>query len=300
MNTQSFDSLKLLKTLNKNSLMLHLTERKSNGDLFSITPTIVPKVQNDIINIIEKQINYYDKQNLKQYNIVGSIDETVEFANVDDFMTEFNELIDSLKQPNVSRDIDPNRFDFFTYEMQSTNNKPVYVFRKINKMRALKKGILGKIINGRFNKIESSNLLGIDNAIDFIVVDNKIFIFHHISLERVLKLKDQFKDKAKEVLSNEEFTEKIKNFDKLKEKALENGNYVKRLAKLYDNDGVTMFLDRIERTKRVIEQFNLDIEVSQGQLVYRDETQIGNFVNLMQDSYYRTLIGNQNGIDEKR
>lgn len=59
-------------------------------------------------------------------------------------------------------------------------------------------------------------------------------------------------------------------------------------------------LDKINVTKDVIEQFDLDIEVNNGKLIYRDETQIGNFVNLMQDSYYRTLIGNQNGIDEKR
>ncbi|WP_422119878.1 Kiwa anti-phage protein KwaB-like domain-containing protein [Limosilactobacillus fermentum] len=72
------------------------------------------------------------------------------------------------------------------------------------------------------------------------------------------------------------------------------------MAKLYENDGITMFLDKIDRTKNVIEQFNLDIEVSNGQLIYRDETQTGNFVNLMQDSYYKTLIGDQNGIDEKR
>lgn len=61
-----------------------------------------------------------------------------------------------------------------------------------------------------------------------------------------------------------------------------------------------MFLDKIDRTRNVIGQFNLDIEVNNGQLIYRDETQIGNFVNLMQDSYYKTLIGDQNGIDEKR
>lgn len=75
---------------------------------------------------------------------------------------------------------------------------------------------------------------------------------------------------------------------------------MKRLAKLYKNKGVTAFLDKIDKTRDVIKQFNLDIEVSNGMLIYRDETQIGNFVNLMQDSYYRTLIGNQNGIDEKR
>ena len=280
--------------------MLHLTGRTYNGSLFSVTPTINKSVQQEIINLIKNQINCYDNQNLKKYNIVGSIDDTVEYANADDFINELGKVFSSLKQPTVLNNIDPNSFDFFTYELKSTNNEPIYVFRKINRMKALKRGILGEIANGSFTKIISSKLLGIDNAIDFIVINNNIFIFHHISLERVLKLNDQFKDKAKDVLSNDEFAKKIKNFDELKKRALENGNYVKRLAKLYKNDGIIMFLDKIDRTRNVIGQFNLDIEVNNGQLIYRDETQIGNFVNLMQDSYYKTLIGDQNGIDEKR
>ncbi|NMV48356.1 DUF4868 domain-containing protein [Lactobacillus reuteri] len=300
MDTQKFDSAKLLSAFNSNSLMLHLTGRKYNGSLFSVTPTINTSVQQEIINLIKNQINCYDNQNLKQYNIVGSIDDTVEYANANDFINKLGKVFSSLKNPTVLNNIDPNSFDFFTYELKSTNNKPIYVFRKINRMKALKRGILGKIANGSFTKIKSSKLLGIDNAIDFIVIDDKIFIFHHISLERVLKLNDQFKDKAKDVLENDEFAKKIKDFDKLKERALENGNYVKRLAKLYKNDGITMFLDKIDRTRSVIDQFNLDIDVSNGQLIYRDETQIGNFVNLMQDSYYKTLIGDQKGIDEKR
>lgn len=300
MSTQKFDSAKLLGSFNRNSLMLHLTGRRYNGSLLSVTPTINKNIQKEIINLIEDQINYYNNQNLKQYDIVGSIDDTVEYADSNDFINELGEIFNSLKKPTAINNIDPNSFDFFTYEFKSANNKSIYVFRKINRMKALKKGILGRIVNGSFAKIKSSKLLGIDNAIDFIVIDDKIFIFHHISLERVLKLKGQFKDKAKDVLSNDEFAKKIRNFDELKKKTLENGNYVKRLAKLYENDGITMFLDKIDRTKNVIEQFNLDIEVSNGQLIYRDETQIGNFVNLMQDSYYKTLIGDQNGIDEKR
>ena len=222
MSTQKFDSGKLLSNFGQNGLMLHLTGRKYNGDLFSATPSVSKNVQQEIINIIENQISYYDKQNLKQYNIVGAVDDTVEYADTKDFINELNDILTSLKKPTVSNNIDPNSFDFFTYEIKDKNNKSIYVFRKINRMKALKKGILGEVANGSFSKIKSSKLLGIDNAVDFIVIDDKIFIFHHISLERVLKLSDKFKDKAKEVLSNDEFPQKIKNFDKLKEKALEN------------------------------------------------------------------------------
>lgn len=300
MATTVFNSSEVLNSIDNSSLMLHLTGRKSNSELFSITPTVKSNVQQDIINLIEKQIEFYSGQSLKTYDIVGALDNVVEVAKLDDFNNEFHMIVKSLGQPNSYHNIDPNDFDFFTYEMNDKKGNPIYIFRRINRMKALKKGILGRLQSGIFSQIKSSNLLGIDNAIDFLVFNDQIFIFHHISLERVLKLKDKFKTKAEEVLSNSEFTKKIKNFDNLKEKALENGNYVKRLAKLHGDKGVTAFLDKIDKTKAVIDQFDLDIEVSNGQLIYRDDTQIGNFVNLMQDSYYRTLIGEQNGIDEKR
>lgn len=300
MDAQSFNSIKILNSIDENGLMLHLTGRRRDGSLFSITPSLHDVVQKEIINIIKNQVKYYNEQNLKRYNIVGVMDDTVEFANVSDFTNELDKIFNSLKRPVTDKKINPNTYDFFTYELKNKNGDSIYIFRKINRMKTLKKGIIGRLAEGCFEKIESSKLLGIDDAIDFIVIDDKIFIFRHISLERVLKLKDQFKDKAEKVLSNTEFTEKIKNFDELKKKALGNGNYVKRLAKLYKNKGVTAFLDKIDKTRDVIKQFNLDIEVSNRMLIYRDETQIGNFVNLMQDSYYRTLIGNQNGIDEKR
>lgn len=301
MSDDIFNAKTLLNSIDNSSLMLHLTGRKRDNDLYSITPTIESKVQTEIINIIEAQIFYYDNQRLKSYNIVGSSDETVEVTEFENFKDELDEIISSLKVPNACSNIDPNDYDFFVYELRNKKGKdPVYIFRRLNKMKALKKGIIGQIINGAFSSLESSKFLGIDNALDFIVINKKIFVFHHISLERILKLKDKFKEKAKEVLNNDEFPDKIKNFNKLKEKALENGNYVKRLAKLHDNGKVTAFLDQIDRTKSVIDQFDLDLEVENGKLVYRDETQVGNFINLMQDSYYRTLIGKQNGIDENR
>ena len=92
MNTQKFDSAKLLSNFSRNSLMLHLTGRKYNGDLFSVTPTINKNVQKEIISLIEKQVSYYDNQNLKQYDIVGAIDDTVEYANSNDFIDKLNEI----------------------------------------------------------------------------------------------------------------------------------------------------------------------------------------------------------------
>ncbi|WP_313999916.1 Kiwa anti-phage protein KwaB-like domain-containing protein [Lactobacillus paragasseri] len=284
----------------EDSVVLHLTGYTHSGEWRTITPTINSNVKNGIIDIICNQLNWCDGLEEKSYNIIGAEDDIVEVTNVADFNESWDKIKQSFAQPTISSRVTVNHYDFFTYELDTSNNKKMYVLRRINKVKAIKSGILGKLFDGEFSKIETSNLLGIDNAIDLLIYEDKIWVFKHIALERIFKLKDEFKEKAKEVLENKIFTDKIKNFDNLKERALKNGNYVKRLAKLHDSSQVTLFLDKIDKTEIVIEKFALDIEVENGVLIYRDETQVGNFINLMQDSYYQTLIGEENGIDENR
>lgn len=285
--------------IDKDKVRLRLTEYTRQGEYFSINPKINYKVKVAIVDIIQNQLEYCKKLTIKHYNIVGADDDTIEEVAVSEYEDAWTKITHSFETLNEIKNINMRDYDFFTYELNLTNKDNIFFLRRVNKMKSIKSGFLGKLFNGEFSKIETSNLLGIDNNIDLIIYKNKFYILRHIALERILKLKDQFREKAEDVLNNELFTEKIKNFDRLKEQALDNANYIKRLAKLHDNKG-TLFLDRIEETEKVIERFSLDIEVKNGVLIYRDDTQVGNFINLMQDSYYQTLIGKENGVNERR
>lgn len=300
MKNSYFNPVDINNLIVRDSVVLHLTGYTQSGKCRTITPAINSNIKNEIIDIICNQLNCYKGLELKSYNIIGAEDDIVEETNVTDFSESWNKITQSFALPTDSSTVKVKCYAFFTYELETNDNKKMYVLRRINKVKAIKSGILGKLLDGKFSKIETSNLLGIDNAIDLLIYENKIWVFKHIALERIFKLKDEFKEKAKEVLENKKFTGRIKNFNKLKKRALKNGNYVKRLAKLHDNSQVTLFLDEIDKTKIVIEKFNLDIEVENENLIYRDETQVGNFINLMKDSYYQTLIGEADGIDEKR
>ena len=121
MDAQSFNSIKILNSIDENGLMLHLTGRRRDGSLFSITPSLHDVVQKEIINIIKNQVKYYNEQNLKRYNIVGVMDDTVEFANVSDFTNELDKIFNSLKRPVTDKKINPNTYDFFTYELKNKN-----------------------------------------------------------------------------------------------------------------------------------------------------------------------------------
>lgn len=294
----NFNPTEILTKINKDELILHLVGRVRKNSILCLTPTINTNVKDEIFRIIQNRIN--DRKNYKvdYYNIVGSLDGIVEKTTKSQYSSKFENILGSMSKPTTNDDIDINDCDFYVFEYKNADNT-VYFFRRINKMRALKKGFIGTINNGTFTKLDSDNFVGIDNDIDFILYDDEIYILNHISFERILKLSDEFKEAAVKVLNNDVFKKRIENFDKLKSKALENRNYVKRLAKL-KNDNFTLFLDKIDKTKKVIEQFNLDIEVKKDKLVFRDDSQVGNFINLMQDSYYRTLIGDHNGIDERK
>lgn len=124
----------------------------------------------------------------------------------------------------------------------------------------------------------------------------------HIAFERIFRLSNEFKELAEKVLKNDTFNKKIINFSKLKEAALNNRSYIKRLSKLDSTNTATLFLQDLQKTKVVVDELNLDIDIDleSNQMQYRDETQLGNFINLMQDAYYKTLIGNTPGLDERR
>lgn len=127
MDAQSFNLIKILNSIDENGLMLHLTGRRRDGSLFSITPSLHDVVQKEIINIIKNQVKYYNEQNLKRYNIVGVMDDTVEFANVSDFTNELDKIFNSLKRPVTDKKINPNTYDFLRMNSRTRMVIP-YIF----------------------------------------------------------------------------------------------------------------------------------------------------------------------------
>lgn len=59
-------------------------------------------------------------------------------------------------------------------------------------------------------------------------------------------------------------------------------------------------MDNLDKTKEVIDAFNLEIKLDNDKLFYERKEQVADFINLMQDSYYKTLIGEEKGIDDRK
>ncbi|BBM23180.1 DUF4868 domain-containing protein [Lactiplantibacillus pentosus] len=290
----------------KTMVRLHLAHWVAGGNIKVITPTIEDDFQEQLKSIVEDQLNKCDGLTQSDYNVVGANDDTLETANFHKYEQRVNAVLDAIDVPNQKFRFANDNFDFFIYEFcyddEDNNAKKVFAFRRTKKFKSFKKGFIGHFVEGHFKKIIENGLLGNDGLIDLIVYDEEIAILQHIAFERIFRLSNEFRELAEEVLKNDTFNKKIINFSELKEAALNNRSYIKRLSKLDSTNTATLFLKDLQKTKVVVDELNLDIDIDlkSNQMQYRDETQLGNFINLMQDAYYKTLIGNMPGLDERR
>ena len=240
-----------------------------------------------------------EKYSIEKYNPIGAISNTLEKTTIEEFEM-VKELIDSLEKPGVSDDITAEDVNFVIYEFRTMKGIS-YFMRRYTKLQIFKKGFLGRLMDDKFEKLDASRLLGIDATVDIIIDGRDILIIQHTAFERIFDLDREFVEAAKEVLSNPKLDEKIEGFKQLKEDLLDNGSYVKRVSKLKNRKNAMVFLDAPENTKKAIDEFRLNIPISpSNKYVYTEKSQLGEFINLMQDAYYKTIIGEEKGTDERR
>lgn len=290
-----------------NLYMVHKikSRRKDSKGYSVVNPIIQDEFKKQLKDIVSNELNYYQDLKICKYNPVGGLGNDIEYAEIKDFPS-IKLLKTALENPIEKYNFNNSNFACFVYEFSYEENnqtKSLLVFRRTNKFKKFKKGFMGYLIDGSFEKLSNKDILATDDSIDFIMDDEVVYIFKHISFERIFNLKNEFREKAIEVLKNQKLSEKIENFDKLKDAALDDQSYVRRLAKLSDsNNDPTLFLNNLIDTKKVINDFHLDIEISKdkNKLIFRDESQVSSIIGLMQDAYYETLIGKIRGMDKRR
>ena len=303
------EMLDIVKKVNSNDVnlyMVHNVNSKKGRGYSVVNPTIGNAFRQQLQSIVQDEITRYEGSPQAQYNPIGTLDNVVERAKVKS-VKPISTLKEALDKPLQKFNFNNDSFNCFIYEFSYKDKngelKSLLVFRRTKKFKSFKKGFIGYLINGTFNELKNSDMLATDEYIDFIMDEDDIYIFQHISFERIFNLRSKFIEKATSVLSNTKLSEKIENFDKLREEALDNQSYVKRLAKLNKGkNDAALFLEDLDATKKVIVDFNLDIKFNEAgdKLVFRGESQVASFIGLMQDAYYQTLIGKHKGMDKRR
>ena len=284
---------------------LYFTKKLRNGNYKSFSPNVDANIYEDLRNLIIDYIEQFTNKEVVDYNPTGYRDETIEKLNTS-FLRDYSKVLDSFNNSDyVETAIDPDSYSFYTISITKNDDQfpDIKIFRRVTKFKKLhSKGIIARFNGNTLNKIESK-LIGIDGEVDFIIIDDDILILSHYSLEKVFNLDEQFRDTASDFLNQEGLSDGITNFESFYEDCLNDGRYRKTLTKMTsENINVAKTYENHENIKKTIDMFNLEINYNEEpsfSIVYEDKSQIMDILRILRDSYYRSIINEQIGVDDK-
>ncbi len=243
---------------------------------------------------IESQLSSHQ---IVEYNPVGVLDGSLEKLSLTE-IPMFETFKDSLGADTLFRDMSSLKVDkigFYCIRIIH-KEKELYLFRQFQKLKKLRSGILTRIIENELNVIES-DFLGIDELTDIIAFDGALYLFNHISLERIFNYRDEFLRKTNEALGEILSKGVLNNIDQFTADCCSDIRIMKRFTAIMTKDRLPMFFDNYDRVPEIVRELGLDIEFdSDGRLIYRERSQLFHIVNLLSDSYFKSLLANRTGV----
>lgn len=281
-----------------NCVNLFFSRRSSTDKYITHQPVVSADVQRTIINTIFPQlIKQLESHNLVQYNPVGVLDGEIEKIEINK-IPMYNTFLSSIEDANVFRDMSTlkvERIGFYCIVIKYDGSE-LFLFRQFQKLKKLRKGILTQILNNELNVIENE-FLGIDEYVDIISYNGFLYLPNHISLERIFSYKDEFLRKTTEALGEILTQNVISNIEQFQQDCCNDIRIMKRFTNIMTKDRLPLFFDNYDRVPEIVRELGLDIEFDEEErIVYREKSQLFHIVNLLSDSYFKSLLSNRPGI----
>lgn len=124
-----------------------------------------------------------------------------------------------------------------------------------------------------------------------------IDLFNHISLERIFNYRDEFLRKTHEALGEILSKGILSNIEQFTADCCSDIRIMKRFTSIMTKERLPMFFDNYDRVPEIVNELGLDIEFdADGKLIYRERSQLFHIVNLLSDSYFKSLLANRTGV----
>lgn len=275
--------------------------RKSNGSTtkyITHNPSISNEVKKGIFHTI---FPYVDTQlsslKLVDYNPLGVLDGELENVSVNDIPL-FQDFLNSISEENINKEMDSlkiEKIDFYCIEISYTG-KTVYLFRQFQKLKKLRQGFLTRVIDNELNVIEN-DFLGIDELIDMIVFEGKIYLLNHISLERVFSYRDEFLKKTNEALGEILTKNVISNIEQFADDCRNDIRIMKRFTNIMTKERLPLFFDNYDKVPEIVAELELDLNFDEnGKIIYKERSQLFHIINLLSDAYFKSLLAQRTGV----
>jgi hypothetical protein len=281
-----------------NNLKVYFS-RWASSKYISHLPQLSNDLQQEIITIVLSPLRDLLGDNIVAYNPIGVGDMEIEKLSKADIL-QIPPYLDSIADDAVFKDmatLKTDKIDFYCIEIFYDTQK-LYLFRQFHKLKKLRKGILAQIVNNELKTMEG-DFLGIDDSIDIILFGDEVYLINHISLERIFKYKDEFLNKTKEALGELLTENKIANIEQFAEDCCNDIRIMKRFTNLMTKGRLPLFFENYDKVPSIVTELELDIDFDdEERLVYREKSQLFHIINLLSDSYFKTLIAERTGVSK--
>lgn len=295
---EHLDTIKSTRPSNVTKIYFSRKTNSNTVKYITHNPSVSEEVQNELFNTI---FPYIDKQlntlKLVDYNPLGVLDGELESISTEEIPL-FQYFLNSISEDNINREMDSlkiEKIDFYCIEI-SYNGKTVYMFRQFQKLKKLRQGFLTRIVDNELNVIEN-DFLGIDELIDIIAFDGKIYLFNHISLERVFNYKDEFLKKTNEALGEILTKNVISNIEQFADDCRNDIRIMKRFTNIMTKERLPLFFDNYDRVPEIVAELELDLDFDEdGKIIYKERSQFFHIINLLSDAYFKSLLAQRTGV----
>jgi len=281
-----------------NILSAFFVKKPSASKMQSFQPQVSNEVQQDIIQLIfpyiEKQL---DNSTLVEYNPSGVMDGEIEYLGRDS-IEQINTFLESITDDKIFKEmsrLEIKKVSFYCFAI-NYSGKSIYIFRQFSKMKKLRSGYIARFFQNELKAMDD-DFLGIDEATDMVLTDDKIIIFNHISLERIFNYRDQYLNKTHEAMGEILQQGVIANLEQFNEDCCRDVRIMKRFTNIMTKGRLPLFFENYEKVPDIVRELGLDITFDdEGKIEYKDKTQLYHIVTLMSDSYFESLLAKRKGI----
>ena len=267
-------------------------------------------VQLDLFDLVRKYFNdkrIRDRATQKYDAVIQRRgDKGFYLIKKDDYtqVSNFFEAIKNDTRIKTSKDFDIDDFIAYVVTIEYSSNKYVYYIGEISALTSLNKTkFIGNITDKKLKKISEKNLVGFNQTMAMFIHDNEMLINQIRIFEKLCNMHTEFKKIADELLETISSYKVIDNFEEFKNEVEIDDKFSRRLAKLSETpDRVIAFLKNIENAKDVLASPDFKdkfkgIILKENKLVY-DKTMTQQFITLISDSAYESIVSKQKRLDE--
>lgn len=280
-----------------NTMKMYFVEKPSHEKFNSFMPQIANNIQRKILEMVIPNVIKSLHLNVVMYNSIGVADEEIELLHPTQ-VQYVQTFLESIEPDALFKEMDQIRIGkigFYCIEL-SVGDEKIYLFRQSSKMSRIRNSFIGHFFNNELKEMDN-DFLGIDEYADMVLLDDMLIVLNHISLERIFNYRDEYLKTTNAAIGEIVNQDCMVNVEQFADDCRRDVRIMKRFTELMSKDRLPLFFDHYDKVPEICNNLELDIDFDEdGKMIYREKSQLFHIINLMSDSYFRSLLAERIGV----